>query len=358
MSGHSQHDPVDPTLLAWNGGPNPSGSETVTASWANGGEADIDFQRVNFYTTGDCSLGVDTTSDISGSGTVTKAYTRSAVTARTTHSFSVQIHDLAGRTSNVICVNTTDAAMVIDNEAPPAPTLPNWSEAPKTNLLTVNSNWTVSTNPDTDVASQNIYYYPNNNCTLPITVPVRNVGIIVNSDTLAVGSGNFYSFKVGAVDTAGNESISDCVDVANSAVEIDTSAPQTAITSDGWVEASPSTILGVNSQWTDNTASEPDVAVKTITYYIDSGCTSPAGIVDDTLATTALTYAPTLLSDNSYFFTIKIADDVGNSTTSGCSSEMIIDSTAPTPSINLDWAEIAPHNDILVTAEWTKSGST
>ena len=147
--------PTDPNTLAWSAGANPSGGLTVNASWANGGEADIQDQTVNFYSDGTCTALDVGPIVIGGSVLTTQGYTRIAVNTRTTHSFDVTIKDNSGRTTNTICVPTP---MIIDDQDPALATITGWDEAPLTGSANVTTTPTTSLSGLTPFTNYFVYY--------------------------------------------------------------------------------------------------------------------------------------------------------------------------------------------------------
>jgi len=77
---------------------NPSSSLTVTASWANGNEADIASQTVQFHNDATCTSADGAPIVIPGSATTTQTFTRAAGPLRSNHTFEIFITDNAGRT--------------------------------------------------------------------------------------------------------------------------------------------------------------------------------------------------------------------------------------------------------------------
>jgi len=315
-------NPIDPTLLAWNLGNNPTNNLSVTASWNNGGEGDILNQTIQFYTGASCTSGNEDGAAIviAGSGTTTQPYLRAAGPLRTVHSYDVLITDTAGRTSNTICVTTP---MTIDDEDPTSPVLTGWDEAPLTNSATITARWTVSTS--TDVTSQLVNYYSIVGCggaSLGTSFISDNTSV---TSTFTGGTGSTYYFNVTSEDDAGNTVTSPCI-AAGVTIDLDPPADGTAL---GWVQTNPSNVALIEADWT--ISGSADIADQEITYYANATCGSPilsgptsVGIGTDNDQSQTATHG------TQYSYTITSIDAAGNSTTSGCSTSLEYDNVGPT----------------------------
>lgn len=131
--------------------------------------------------------------------------------------------------------------------------------------------------------------------------------------------------------------------------------PPNAATSLSWQESSPHGSLSVHADWTHSTST--DVATQKIQFFSDGTCSAASGSqITLPLATTEsyLWGAPT---SGTYSYQITSIDAAANSTTSACSSAMVISTAAPDNATVLSWVQTSPFNSTSVTASWVKSGS-
>jgi hypothetical protein len=332
-------DPAIATGLSWST-TSPQSSTSLVGNWTVGGSVDAASQSVQLHDNGTCSSVSGAPISV-GPGVITQGFTG---VSGNTYSYIVSTIDNAGNSIDSAC----SSAMVIDGTPPLTPTGLSWFETTPHNALTITPQWTLSTSPD--VTSQRIDYYILAACAGGITA-TENLAAGATGTTLSGASGNTYYYTVTAIDSATNETTSACI---AGGMLIDTDAP-VASTSLAWTTTSPSTTVNVTAQWLPSASA--DLASQTITYYVDASCTTPESTTASVTAATT-TNAFTGTSGNNYYYTITSIDDASNSTISGCSSIMRVDNTAPTPATGLGWAEIAPHNNVLVTATWTVSASS
>ena len=341
--------PVAPTSLAWNGGANPTNNLTVTASWANGGEADIQDQTIQFYTGGGCAPGNEDGAAIvlGGSATTTQNLVRAAGPSRTTHSFDVTIQDTAGRTSSTVCVSS---AMTIDDQAPFAANTLSWDQAPLTNTSNVTARWVASASGD--VASQTLTYYGVAGCGGASVGSVVISNNTATTDVFTGGSGNTYSFTVTSTDDAGNATTTGCV---GTSVTIDTDSPLNG-TNLGWVQSDPTNVTAIEADWDKSVSG--DINDQQITYYANGNCTNPilAGPTSVGIGTDN-NQSLTAAHGTVYSYKITTIDSATNSVTSGCSSSLEVDTVAPTAALtgSLLWDEASPHNALSVNSNWAPS---
>jgi hypothetical protein len=107
----------------------------------------------------------------------------------------------------------------------------------------------------------------------------------------------------------------------------DNTAPANA-TALGWTEGAYDNDGDIQANWTVSAATISGLADQDINLYSASGCgggaTTTAGIG------TGATHNFTDLADATYSYTITTYDNAGNSNTSGCSADIIVDSVQPT----------------------------
>jgi len=138
----------------------------------------------------------------------------------------------------------------------------------------------------------------------------------VNSTLLAAGN---HSLTASISDAALNSTTSSAVIVIRDVV-----APNAA-TSIGWTETSPATSTSVNAAWTVSTST--DLASQQIQFYADGTCSSTTGSLTTLASVATATYPFTGTSLNTYSYKITNVDLAGNSTTSACSSALLIDTS-------------------------------
>jgi hypothetical protein len=232
----------------------------------------------------------------------------------------------------------------IDTQAPVAPVNIEWKEPTPFNSILVTATWFLS--DPTGVSSQKIDFYENGDCSLPFSTSVSLNGNLDESSEHQVMNGKTYSFKVTAVDLAGNESSSVC----SGSMVVDTTPPTISLSSPSqntWInQVSDSSEYLVNG-----TCSETN---RTIEIQIDS-------VSFGSLVCNGTTFGGTIdstsISQGTHSIKVLISDLAGNFAQSQ-SVTFIRDTVAPSASSGLTWSETTPSRTNLVSAAWTKSSSS
>ena len=235
--------------------------------------------------------------------------------------------------------------MSIDTSAPVNAESLGWSETTPHDVTTITASWTKSTSGD--LASQEVEYFINSDCSTSTTTihsPVAGI-----TDSFTGNDGSTYYYLVRSTDNAGNINTS----AFSEAMAIDTSAP-IAATAMAWVETSPHDNTVVTSEWTVSASS--DVASQTASYWTNAAC-DDSEVGSSTVGAAATQNSFTGSDATTYYYKIITTDTAGNTTPSACSVVMAIDTTAPDAPTAMAWSEITPHDNIAITATWAESGS-
>ena len=329
--------PTAANTIAWVES-SPTNSTAITASWVSGGSGDLANHRVEYYNDGSCGTSIASTS-LEASGATTANFTG---TTATTHSFRVISIDSAGNETASACSN----AITIDTDFPAAATGVAWVQGTSSNSSPVDATWTLSTAADR--SNQRINIYSNGTCSTTVTETALLANNISTYSFTSAVSNNTYSYIIETSDSAGNWTSSAC----STSMYIDTNPPANA-SSLAWVQSSPYSGTSVTASWVRST--DPDLSSQSVQFYSDGTCTvasgapQPVGAAVQTLALSGVVNA------NTYSYTVTSTESAGNSATSGCSSAITIDTTAPTGANTLVWTEGATSKSLSVNATWSVS---
>jgi len=171
----------------------------------------------------------------------------------------------------------------------------------------------------------------------------------VNTTTWAEGT---HALTATISDTAGNTTTS-----ASITVKRDVTAP-TLPTPLAWSVAGTATnSTNITASWTKSVST--DLANQKIQLYTGAACNTTSGSLVDLASASLQTKAFTGTNGTIYTYKITNIDLAGNSSVSGCSSSMLVDTTAPFSSTSLGWNGAAsPSTTASLTASWTKSTSS
>jgi hypothetical protein len=287
------------------------------------------------------------------------------VTNGTTYSFKVIAYDNAGLSETSTC----SASITIDTSAPAAAaalivsadrdTDPNVAYD---NDLDFYLRWTAASDSETAIESYTVHQFSLGSCSgASDDISGVNTGDLSYPIVSAV-AGTTYSFKVTAIDMAGNQSTSSC----SSDILIDTTAPSTVATptikADGVGGATASyddddEVFLVWSAPSDNGGGS-GVASYELSIYDQANC----GGIPSTISSIAATfYALSPAAEGSHSFKVTAVDNAGNSSSiSDCSNNTVVDATAPAAATSLITAadaaggpNVAFDNDESFFAVWT-----
>jgi hypothetical protein len=233
--------------------------------------------------------------------------------------------------------------ITIDTVLPVGPTGIFWTGSSPRNSTSLTANWTASTSGD--VSAQKLRLFQNGNCTEPATTVFDYANAVTNVQTITGVDAMTYSFKVRAIDLAGNEVDSAC----SSAMVVDMSTPTIAIASPvsgTWINLANNSA----SFMVSGTCSEVN---RTVT--IKSGATT-LGTATCTGTLFSGTINATTLAAGLLSLTATISDAAGNAANSSVS--VTKDVIAPTASTSHAWSQTSPFNATTVIATWSKSVST
>ena len=163
------------------------------------------------------------------------AVSHSSTLSEAEHTYKVYAQDLAGNVGTSpagVGVNT----FTVDASAPNAATSLTWSESSPHNSTSITAEWTKS--DSVDLANQKIQFYSDDSC---ITTSGSLIDLASSSDesySFTAPDDGTYTYKVTSIDTATNETTSDC----SSAMLVDTTPPTgsniSAITADSATQLS------------------------------------------------------------------------------------------------------------------------
>ncbi|MBF0441127.1 MAG: hypothetical protein HQK54_04420, partial [Oligoflexales bacterium] len=310
-------------------------------SWVDGTDA-IGFKthNVKACTSDDCNTGC-TTEPITSK---TTSATLSGLRDATVYYGCVQSVDAVGNTSSWI---SSVASIIVDTTLPNAPTNLAWKERSPSGPSNVTATWTKSTSDD--VVSQYVAYYTDPACEKDMITAFEKE-ITDESDSYVGEDKITYYFDVTIIDKADNEVYSEC----SQAMTIDSSLLPPKATELAWSQSSPYAGLNVTATWKKSTAT--NIVSQTLTYYSDSSCITQ---VIDSIEKDKDSQSDTLtgVDGATYYFQIAATNDLEYTTFSECSSEMLLDNTAPVAASSPAWAETSPSNNVNVTATWKKSTS-
>lgn len=172
-------------------------------------------------------------------------------------------------------------------------------------------------------------------------------GLTATNYNLVGANGSTYSFKVTAYDVAGNSATSSC----SPDVVVDTASPSqpAGLKTRSGALGAPDTRYASSTSifltWNASTDGESGLRDYTLTWYGQSSCGgAPGGTIT---GLTATNYNLTGTNGNTYSFQVTAYDLVGNSNGSGCSPDVLVDTTPPPAMTNVDASAYAP--DALAT---------
>ncbi|WP_347358004.1 Calx-beta domain-containing protein [Bdellovibrio sp.] len=125
-------------------------------------------------------------------------------------------------------------------------------------------------------------------------------------------------------DPAGNTN--NASTMTDATVTYDVTAPVNA-SSLTWQQSSPTNTTALVAQWSKSTS--PDLASQKVRLYTGSACNTYTG-TENSATSAATTSNFTGANGTTYTYQVISTDTAGNSITSGCSSALVIDTTAPT----------------------------
>lgn len=343
-SGNIMIDTVSPatatTLITTQSSPSGSDSRydtdgNIYFAWTAGAEAESGIRdyTVSYYSLANCGGAASTTSGISDN------YLAVSGSDGTTYSFKVTTFDRAGNSSGVTACSPN---ILIDTVAPTTPTSPaiaaDSAVDAAANLdddTTIYLKWGASADVTSGVKDYEISYYSLGNCSGPSSLIS---GITTNSYAFSGSSGTTYSFKVKAYDQAGNASTQTA---CSNSLLIDATAPVGASN----LKVAADVSNGPNAAYDDDTSiyltwsagsdSYSGLRDYTVNYYTAANCSGPAS---DISGTTSLFEEITAVNGTTYSFKVVTYDIAGNSTTSSCSSNILIDTDNPAVATNLTTA--------------------
>ncbi len=319
----------------------PYNATAVNAIWTKSTSTDLANQKIQFYSNNTCTTTSGSLINLNSTTTQTYAFTG---TNGSSYAFIITSIDNVGNTSTSACSSN----MTIDTTPPNAATSLSWSQSTPYNSTSVTASWTKSNS--SDLSNQKIQFYSDGTCTTTSGSLINLSSSSTQTYAFSGTNGSTYSYKVTSFDAAGNSTASAC----SSSMVIDTTAPNAA-TSLGWTQTSPYNSTSVTASWTKSTSS--DLSNQKIQFYSDGTCTTTSGSLIDLSSASTQTYAFSGTNGNTYTYKITSFDAAGNSTTSACSSSMVIDTSAPNAATSLSWVESSPTSNTTINASWTKSNS-
>jgi hypothetical protein len=310
LSGPGSGDTTPPSVSITS----PSSGSTYTTSqtitiYAYASD-NVGVTRVEFYDNG-VLKGTDTTNQYTYAWTVTSS-------DNSTHSWTAKAYDAAGNFKISTAVSLTVNIPVADTTPPTVPTL----TASAVSCSQVNLFWTAST--DSGGSGLKGYrVYRGGAYIKQVLAPSTST-----SDT-NLSSSTSYSYRVSAIDNAGNESAQSNAAVTSTSACADTIAPTVSITSPA------SGVTYTTAQTVTITASASDNVEVTRVEFYDNGVLKGT----DTTSTYTYTWTFTAADNGTHNWTAKAYDAAGNSANSSAVSLTV--NIASSSSGQYIWAEKA-----------------
>jgi hypothetical protein len=335
---------------------------TIYFAWSaatdSGGIASYTLRRYDLANCGGAAT------DTTGLSSATSSQSFAGAANGTTYSFKVTAYDNAGNSTTSACsgnIAVDTAAPVAASSLVTAADSAGGADVRYDDDTTIYFAWAAATDAGgSGIASYTLHRYAQAACGGTAT---DTTGLSAATlDQSYVGSnGTTYSFKVTAIDNAGNSTISAC----SGNILIDTTAPVaasslvTAADSAGGADVrydNDTTIYFVWSAATDSGG----IASYTLRRYDLANC---GGAATDTTGLSSATSSQSFAgaaNGTTYSFKVTAYDSAGNSTTSACSGNITIDITAPvaasaliTAADSAGGADVRYDNDTTVYFVWT-----
>ena len=309
------------------------------------------------------SCGGSALSDITGLTGTSYNYT---APSEATYSFQLVTFDNSGRQSSVSACSTD---INIDLTSP---TAVSGLKTPADNAtdgdslfdddITIYFAWDFTDDgTGSGVQSYTLKRYDESNCGGAST-DTTGISNIINSQSFDGVGGTTYSFEVTAIDGAGNSSTSAC----STDITIDLTSPMAASGLKTPVDVASgadadydNTNTEIFFAWTAATDAESGLASYTLKRYDQASC---GGTSTDTagIGVSVTDQSFTGVDGTTYSFEVVAIDNVGNSTTSACSSDVMIDLTDPavatdliTPADASGAADAAFDDDLSIFVDWS-----
>ncbi len=313
--------PANATSLGWTEG-TPFNGTTVHADWTLSAASDLFHQSIQLYTGASC--GATSGAAIAINDATTHAYTFSGLTTGTTYGYKITSIDNAGNVATSGC----SSDMVIDTHTPTitlvVPVNSSYINSPTTGDSSFpHDSATFAFNGTCSEVSQTVSLYIDGSGTASATATCdgTNYAGTVSTTGLTEAAHTFVA-KITATNLVTVASAP-----ANSATR-DVTTPADA-TSLGWTEATPYNGTTVHAAWTKSAAT--DLYHQAIQLYTGASCATASGSLIAINDATTQTYAFTgLTTGTTYGYKLTSIDNAGNTTTSACSSDMVIDTHTPT----------------------------
>jgi hypothetical protein len=328
-----------------------SASATLTANFnlgADTGGAGVSNNQIDAYASASCGGGPIATTNLpppTSSQTVPG-------TDGTTYTFTVTTTDFAG---NSAATSTCSSSVLVDTTFPAAPIVSGANAlgggAPYLSPgTTTTGNWTVSVSGD--IVGQRVELH-GANCSGPLSS--TTLSSASSSSTFTALSEITYSFRVVAIDIAGNETTSTC---SNNRT-FDQTPPNNASFNS---IVGPALSMGPNIGIVFNEGTDSNLVTNyNVKFYNDGSCTSlidTVNVSDDGSTTfTATSITP---PDGGYQIVIETIDTAGLTNSTACSGTLItLDTVSPPDPSGVSWATATPTKQKSVnTNSWTVSGDT
>jgi hypothetical protein len=178
-----------------------------------------------------------------------------------------------------------------------------------------------------DIANHRVEYFNNGTCSGG-TASTTLVASGATGSAFTGTNATTHSFRVVAIDTADNETVSLC----SAAIVIDTDDPNDAGTL-AWAEGTSTNLSPINPTWVASTST--DVADQVVNFFQSNVCGGGAVLTSASLASnvTTIVFAAGV-SNNDYTYHITTTDNAGNSSVSACSASIFMDINAPVVTID------------------------
>jgi len=330
-------------------------SDKANGNYTTGEVIDIDVTFSETVTsTGNVTVTLETgttdrtcTFTVTGASTGTCNYTVQAgdtTSDLTVLSISGTIADASANSMSNFVPTTNLAAnkaLVIDTAAPSTPGTP--STTTPSGTATPAWSWTASTDSGSGLATTayTVQWSQSSSFSSGVSASTSTTNSFTQPTSLADGT---WYFRVLATDMAGNNS---SYSTAGS-VLVDSTAPSVPGT-----PSSSSSKTNNTPTWTWAVSTDSGSGLATTAYTVQwSKDSSFGGGVSSTTSTSASFTQPTSLSDSTWYFRVKAADTLGNSSAYSLAGSMVIDTyVPPAPVEDIPEVEDIPISDLDTTTE-------
>ena len=317
----------------------------IAVNWNAFSDVNLTNHRIKTYTDSGCSVG-ETDHGVTGSTSNSDSIIIDSLTNGSYYA-TVTAIDAAGNSTTSAC--STDS-IIIDLINP----TDNTANIQFTNDYDQDGNdlavtWTAFT--DTNLSDHRLYTYTNSGCSIGVTDHGLTGSTSALNSTLIDGlSDGQYWAQVRAIDAAGNTTLSAR---STDSIFVDSTPPTDNLANLQFTDIYDNDGNDIVISWTAFT--DTHLADHRIKTYTDSSCSTNEndhGLTGSSTATNSTIVDG--LADGIYYATVTAYDQIGNSTTSSCSTDtIVVDSTNPTDNTaNLQFTNAYSQDGNNIAVTW------